>query len=104
MANRRVNEDQNLTSALRLRLTDDEKEMLRKDAESAGISMSELVRSRYFGKKIVTNADEEMIRELRRQGGLLKHINSQSAGIYSREVENAILSIQKAIDRIANSN
>lgn len=101
MANKRVNKDENLTAALRLRLTESEKEMLSEEAEYAGLSMSELVRRRFFGKKIVAKADDILIKELRRQGGLLKHINLESKGAYSKEVSVAIASITQLIESIA---
>ena len=46
-----------LGAMLRLRLTASEKERLREDADLAGLSMSELVRRRYFGRPIIANAD-----------------------------------------------
>ena len=68
---------------LRLRLTASEKERLREDADLAGLSMSELVRRRYFGRPIIANADAIMIKELRRLGGLVKHVHNESNGVNS---------------------
>lgn len=75
----------NLDAAIKVRLTAEEKLRLEEDAELAGLSMSELVRRRYFGRKIVAVADEVVIKELRRLGGLLKHIHNESDGAYSEQ-------------------
>ncbi|WP_232484080.1 plasmid mobilization protein [Burkholderia gladioli] len=72
-----------LTEKIAVRLTPDEKARLRDDAELAGVSVSELVRRRYFGRPIVANTDMVMVRELRRIGGLLKHIHNTTDGVYS---------------------
>ena len=79
-----------LTEKIAVRLTPDEKMRLRDDAELAGVSVSELVRRRYFGRPIVANADMVMVRELRRIGGLLKHIHNTTDGVYSRETAQAL--------------
>lgn len=73
-----VQGDAPLTAKIAVRLQPEEKAQLREDADIAGISVSELVRRRYFGRPIVANADLMMIRELRRLGGLLKHVHNQS--------------------------
>lgn len=56
-----------------LRLTDYEDSRLEDQAAVAGLSVSEYMRRRFFGgRPILARVDERMIRELRRQGGLLK--------------------------------
>lgn len=74
-----------LDAVINVRLTTEEKSRLQIDADLAGLSMSELVRRRYFGRQIIASSDEIMLRELRRIGGLLKHIHNESKGLYSRE-------------------
>jgi hypothetical protein len=75
---------------------------LRADADDAGLSVSELVRRRYFGRKIVARADEKMIRHLNRIGGLLKHVHNQSGGIYAAETARALRQVYAFIDQLAN--
>jgi hypothetical protein len=72
-----------LDASMTLRLTSVEKQRIADEADFAGISMSELVRRRYFGRPIIASSDEVMIKELRRIGGLLKHIHNESQGAYS---------------------
>lgn len=90
-----------LAEKIAVRLTPDEKARLRDDAELAGLSVSELVRRRYFGRPIVANADMVMVRELRRIGGLLKHIHNGTDGVYSRETANALIEIRAQIKKLS---
>ncbi|MFA0924679.1 plasmid mobilization protein [Xanthomonas fragariae] len=90
-----------LTEKIAVRLTPDEKARLRDDAELASLSVSELVRRRYFGRPIVANADMVMVRELRRIGGLLKHIHNTTEGVYSRETSQALVEITGQIKKLS---
>lgn len=92
-----------LDTKVDVRLTSAEKAMLQEDAELAGISMSALVRARYFGRPIIANADQVMLRELRRQGGLLKKIHSESAGAYAAETSAALFLITETIKNIGSN-
>ena len=96
-----VQGDAPLTEKIAVRLQPAEKAQLREDADLAGISVSELVRRRYFGRPIVANADLLMIKELRRLGGLLKHVHNESGGAYSAETSAALFLVSEAIRKIA---
>ena len=57
-----------------IRLTAEEDKKLTRQAETAGISVSEYMRRLFFGgRPIIARTDDQTIRELRRLGGLLKH-------------------------------
>lgn len=57
-----------------MRVTLEEKKRLTREAEIAGLTVSELMRRRYFGgRPLVALTDGMMVRELRRVGGLFKH-------------------------------
>ncbi len=90
-----------LTEKIAVRLTPDEKARLRDDAGLAGLSVSELVRRRYFGRPIVAGTDMVMVRELRRMGGLLKHIHNTADGVYSRETAQALVEIAAQIKALS---
>ena len=62
--------DEPLDAIVNVRLTSEEKERLRDDADMAALSMSALVRARYFGRPIVAHTDQGLINELLRLGGL----------------------------------
>lgn len=91
-----------LDAVINVRLTTTEKERLKDDAELASLSMSELVRRRYFGRPIIANADAVMVKELRRIGGLLKHVHNQSQGSYSHETAQALAELRTYIDKLSN--
>ncbi len=92
-----------LTGRVNLRVTQSELAQLREDADLAGLSLSELIRRRYFGLPIIARSDEIAIRELRRQGGLLKHVLNEAGGIYSVEVSDALKAVTIAIEMLAKS-
>ena len=91
-----------LDAVINVRLTTAEKAALKEDADLAGLSMSELVRRRYFGRPIIANADAIMLKELRRLGGLLKHIPNQSAGAYSQATASAIAELRVYIQKLSS--
>ena len=90
-----------LDDAIKVRLTSSEKAILIEEAAIAGISMSELVRRRYFGRPIIANTDVVMLRELRRIGGLLKHIHTESDGAYSSHTSAALDEVRNYIKKLS---
>lgn len=92
-----------LDAVLNVRLTSAEKAKLQEDADLAGLSMSELVRRRYFGRPIVANADAVMIKELRRLGGLLKHVHTESGGTYSAATSAALGELRAYLQKLSGS-
>jgi hypothetical protein len=91
-----------LDTVINVRLTSAEKAKLKDDADLASMSMSALVRRRYFGRPIVANADAMMIKELRRLGGLLKHIHTQSGGNYSQQTAATLARVKAYIERLSS--
>lgn len=93
-----------LDAIVNVRLTTDEKDRLKEDADLAGMTVSELVRRRYFGRPIIAHADIVMIRELRRLGGLLKHLYTSSNGENSQETLAILNALRAAIEAISNDH
>lgn len=91
-----------LDAVVNVRLTASEKDKLKEDADLAGLSVSELVRRRYFGRPVVANADAVMLKELRRVGGLLKHIHNDSGGVYSRETAHALIALKAYMEKLSH--
>ena len=91
-----------LDAVINVRLTSPEKATLKEDADLAALSMSELVRRRYFGRPIIANADAVMLKELRRIGGLLKHVHNESNGAYSEATAKALTELRTYIHRLSN--
>lgn len=93
--------DEPLDAIVNVRLTSQEKERLRDDADMASLSMSALIRARYFGRPVIAQADQVLIKELRRLGGLLKHVHNESGGAYSAETAAALFLVSEAIRKVA---
>jgi len=91
-----------LDAVINVRLASWEKTRLKEDADLAGLSIAELVRRRYFGRPIIANADAVMLKELRRIGGLLKHVNNESKGIYSKQTEEALVALKEYFRKLNN--
>jgi hypothetical protein len=97
----KVKGDEALTVRVSVRVTPGEKERLEDDAGKAGLSVSELIRRRYFGRPIMASADATVVAELRRLGGLLKHVHNESNGAYSRQTSEALSALTRYIERLA---
>ena len=90
-----------LDAVINVRLTTSEKIRLKRDARVASMSVSALVRRRYFGRPLIANTDAVMIKELRRLGGLLKHIHNQSGGAYRQATAEALRAVTACIERLS---
>lgn len=93
-----------LDATLTLRLQAKEKQQLKEDADLAGLGMSELVRRRYFGRPIVAHADVVIVKELRRLGGLFKHVHNESGGLYSKETAELLKIIKHQIEVLSDGS
>lgn len=92
----------NKTANVRIRFTPDEKEKAESLATEGGLTLSGYIRRRALGLAVRSKADTQMINELRRLGGLVKHIHNEAAGIYSQETAGVLVQITRAIKRIAD--
>lgn len=102
MAFQKIGEEA-LDTKIAVRLTSEEKQRLADDAEVAGLSMSALVRARYFGRKITANTDLTMIASLNRLTGMLKNIHNESDGAYSAETSAMLVLVADAVRAISRS-
>lgn len=78
------------TEIATLRLTEEERQTLLNEADICGLSLSSYIRQRSFGKSVVAKVDLRVLGELRRIGGLLKHIHNETKGAYSAKTAKAI--------------
>ena len=90
-----------LTERLDVRVAPAEKAQLRALAGTAGITVAELVRERALGRPVVARTDATTIRELRRLGGLLKKVHTDSDGAYSQATAAALRDLHAAIKALA---
>jgi len=63
---------------------------MKQQAEVSRLTLSEYIRRQVLGKRIVPQSDMNMLAELRRLGGLLKHTHNESRGVYSELTASAI--------------
>ena len=86
-----------LTKNINIRVTQRERNAIQEQAEVSGLSISEYIRRRVYGCYIPSRIEKRMLSELRRQGGLLKHIFYESQGIYSEKTATALDNINSFI-------
>ena len=89
-----------LSEKIAVRLTPAEKAKLREDADLAGLSVSELVRRRYFGRRIVHHADLKTAAELRKTAGLLKDHYNQTGGLHADKTAVILSDIWSLVRRL----
>jgi len=91
-----------LDAVIRFRLTTAEKAALVEAADHAGLTLSEYIRRRALGKVVIARTDAALIRELRRQGGLVKHYANMQGG--TRESAEAFRAIVQLIEKLSDDN
>ena len=94
-------ERNNLTAVVNIRLTAGERAAVSKNAETAGLTVSAYCRRLIFGRTVHAHTDSAVIRELRRVGGLLKAVHTESGGVYSAATATALTELRHAIGRVA---
>jgi len=80
-----------------IRCLPEEKQKIQESAQAAGLSMGEYMRRCALGRRIKAKCDTELIMELRRLGGLQKHLFKEGGGVLSKEYSEVLVAIQKAI-------
>lgn len=94
------NGQDNRTAQVRIRFKPDEKAAAEALAQEAGLTLSEYIRKRALGLRVHSKADAQMINELRRLGGLLKHIHNETDGANSVKTAAVLVALVDAIKRI----
>jgi hypothetical protein len=74
-----------------------EREAIEEQARLAGLSTSAYMRKRCLGKPVLARADVNLIQELRRLGGLFKHL-ANDGKITRSERETALKAILKTLE------
>lgn len=98
MSSRGVSRDARVACRLPL----EEKERLQAECEAHGVSLSELLRARAIGTKLLSQIEAQAIAELRRQGGLLKHLVTQTDAVDPKQVRDALATIVATVKRIGD--
>lgn len=90
------------THLMSVRVTEDEWVVVNEQSHRAGLVPSEYVRRRVLGHRIVARIHDHTVNELRRLGGLQKHLSS-NVPEYRQEFEKVLEEIREAIMRIDNT-
>ena len=95
--------DEPLDQVVNIRLTVREKAELREQAAAAGLTISQYGRRRLFGRSVVPQSDAAVLRELRRLGGLLKHLHNQG-GPSARETTHALQALRAYASKLTRGS
>jgi hypothetical protein len=76
---------QGTTLRVEFRITEEEKAIIRDQADRASLTMSEYVRRTALGKRILSTLDQKAAGELARLGGLQKYLLKQIKGLPNEE-------------------
>jgi len=93
-------ERRRMSVAVRVRMTPEDEAAIREKAEAAGVTMSAFLRAAALGRKAPSRIDLQIVNELRRLGGLQKHLFTQSGGQGGAEHGALLDEIRDAIRRI----
>jgi hypothetical protein len=72
-------------------------------AETAGVTLSEYIRRRALGRRVVARralTDLQTLNELRRLGGLVKHLALEEVG-HPDDLRTALSALREAAERVA---
>ena len=72
-------------SRIEIRITEEEKAILREQANSASLTMSEYIRRTAMNRRILSTMDQKAAGELARLGGLQKYLLTQIKGLPDEE-------------------
>ncbi|WP_050751083.1 plasmid mobilization protein [Acidiphilium cryptum] len=92
-----------MTTPFQVRLTPTERAELEAAAETAGITLSEYIRRRALGRRVVARralTDIQTLNELRRLGGLVKHLALEEVG-NPDDLRTALAALREAAERVA---
>ena len=100
MARPKQNDAEKKNERATVRFRAEELRELSNQAEISGLSVSELIRRRSLGKRISTITDLKMLSELRRIGGLIKHLFNESNGFQQKKTLALLNELHAAAVRI----
>src|ERR1035441_5978433 len=76
---------QGATLRIEVRITEEEKAIIKDQANSASLTMSEYIRRTALNKRIISTMDQKAAGELARLGGLQKYLLTQIKGLPDEE-------------------
>lgn len=94
-------ESRKRTKVLNLRCFPDEGTEIQARAQDAGLTVSEFLRCSALNRRIRNQTDRNVVNELRRLGGLQKHLFTEGGGVLSKEYSQVLVEIVAAIKRLS---
>jgi len=94
-------ESRKRTRVLNLRCFPGEGTEIQARAQDAGLTTSEFLRCSALSRRIRNQTDRNVVNELRRLGGLQKHLFTESGGIFNEEYAAVLDEIKAAIKRLS---
>ncbi|CAJ4589185.1 hypothetical protein FEP90_05636 [Burkholderia multivorans] len=76
--------------------------MVRERARDCGMSVGQFVLAAALGRRTRTKIEAHILNELRRLGGLQKHLFNEGGGMLSKEYAAILVEIREAIARIGD--
>lgn len=96
-----TSENRKKTKHIMVRVTPEEKIAIEEKARDVNLSPPAFLLAAGFGRQTRTRGDEHLVNELRRLGGLQKHLFNEGGGLLSKEYSQVLVAIRDAIERIA---
>ncbi|WP_241136325.1 plasmid mobilization protein MobA [Achromobacter insuavis] len=96
-------ESRKKTKHIMVRVTPEEKAAIEAKARDVNLSAPAFLVAAGLGRQTRSKVEEHLINELRRLGGLQKHLFTEGGGLLSREYSEILVAIRDAIQRIAGS-
>lgn len=85
-----------------IRCFDEEEDIVRQKAYDCGQSVGQFILAAALGRQTRSKIDGHILNELRRLGGLQKHLFNEGEGKLSKEYAQILLELKAAISRIGN--
>ena len=104
MARPTLNDTEKKAARLTVRFRPEEMRELLNQAELSGLNVSELVRQRALGRRVAAATDLKMLSELRRIGGLVKHLFNETNGLYHKKTSALLNELHAAAIRVGRKH
>ncbi|GGM25773.1 mobilization protein [Pseudomonas asuensis] len=83
-----------------IRCYEDEEDAVRQKARDCGMSIGQFLLKAALGRQTRSKMDAHILNELRRLGGLQKHLFNEGKGVFSKEYSAILIEIRQTIARI----
>jgi hypothetical protein len=100
MTRPRLDDAEKKRERLTVRFRSGEISELSEQADMSGLSVSELIRRRAMKIRVVSAVDMKTLSELRRLGGLLKHLFNETNGLYRQKTTEILNELHAAAVRV----